>query len=343
MLTLIVCLVLAAIVLGSALLQRTYNAVPRHELKRQAKEGHQLAAVLYKAVTYEASLRLLLWIIIGLASTELFILISHAASNGFAFISILVFLWLAYVWVPQGALGPTGVRVAEWFTPVLVWLLDRLHPFFDKFNKFIAKHRHITVHTGLYEKSDLLNLIKRQKKQADSRMSEVELDIAAHALTFGDKVVRDVLIPRKVVKTVKVSDDVGPVLMDELHKSGFSRFPVTEEGKGGAIIGTLYLRDLVDIKTGCKVKDVMSKDVYYANENASLYSVFQAFLKTKHHLYVVVNEFEEMSGIITIEDVLEQILGKPLVDEFDKYDDMRAVASSLAEKEKHEHASEVVE
>jgi CBS domain containing-hemolysin-like protein len=131
--------------------------------------------------------------------------------------------------------------------------------------------------------------------------------------------------------------------MSELHDSGFSRFPVLE-AKGGAVVGTLYLRDLVGIETNCKVKDIMDKRVYYANEAAPLYRVFQAFLSTQHHLFVVVNEFEEMAGIITIEDVLEQILGKPIIDEFDKYDDLRAVAHSLAAKEKEQHdSSEVVE
>jgi Mg2+/Co2+ transporter CorC len=68
-----------------------------------------------------------------------------------------------------------------------------------------------------------------------------------------------------------------------------------------------------------------------------LYQVLHAFLKTKHHQFIVVNSFEEYTGIVTIEDVLEQVIGHKIEDEFDKYDDMRAVAQHQAQKEHDSH------
>jgi Mg2+/Co2+ transporter CorC len=81
------------------------------------------------------------------------------------------------------------------------------------------------------------------------------------------------------------------------------------------------------------------------------YHFLQAFLKTKRHLFIVVNGFEEVIGIVTIEDVIEQIIGQPIMDEFDQYQDLRAVAIRMADKihkeQKHEtltpEATEVVE
>ena len=60
---------------------------------------------------------------------------------------------------------------------------------------------------------------------------------------------------------------------------------------------------------------------------------------------MVVNGFEEIVGIVTIEDVLEQVLGKQIVDEFDKYEDLRAVAALQAKKDavKHTHAPEHID
>jgi Mg2+/Co2+ transporter CorC len=55
---------------------------------------------------------------------------------------------------------------------------------------------------------------------------------------------------------------------------------------------------------------------------------------------LVVNSFEELVGIITIEDVLEQMIGRPIVDEFDKYDDLRAVAAAAAKKDHVVHKKE---
>jgi CBS domain containing-hemolysin-like protein len=77
----------------------------------------------------------------------------------------------------------------------------------------------------------------------------------------------------------------------------------------------------------------MRKRVCYIHEEQTLLEALQAVLKTKHHLFIVVNSFEEYVGILTIEGVLEQIVGLPILDEFDRYEDMRAVAASIAEKE----------
>jgi CBS domain containing-hemolysin-like protein len=81
----------------------------------------------------------------------------------------------------------------------------------------------------------------------------------------------------------------------------------------------------------------MNARLTYVHEDFSLYQTLQAFLKTKQHLFLVVNSFEELVGIITIEDVLEQMIGRAIVDEFDRYDDMRAVAAAAAHKEHQEH------
>jgi CBS domain containing-hemolysin-like protein len=194
-------------------------------------------------------------------------------------------------------------------------------------------------HTKLYQKEDLIDLMERQSKQSDNRLSREELDIARHALTFGDKLVCDYMTPRSQMISVAANEKVGPVLMDTLHKSGHTRFPVYDT-KPGNVIATLYMHDLVADKSGGIVKDIAKPAVFYAHDSQTLYQTLMAFLKTKHHLFIVVNSFEEIVGIITLEDVLEQILGRPILDEFDQYEDLRAVATSAATKihkeQKHE-------
>ncbi|MCA9346895.1 CBS domain-containing protein, partial [Candidatus Saccharibacteria bacterium] len=160
-------------------------------------------------------------------------------------------------------------------------------------------------------------------------------------LGFGDKKIRDVMTPRRMVQTVTKDDEIGPVLMDELHKSGHSRFPVISEPKHYNFVGTLYLRDLIGELHSKKVKDLMSPQVFYVHEEESLDHALRAFLKTKHHLFIVVNNFEEFVGVLSIEDVIEAIIGKEIVDEFDQHDNLRAVAQSIAEKERKIHDSAI--
>jgi CBS domain containing-hemolysin-like protein len=125
--------------------------------------------------------------------------------------------------------------------------------------------------------------------------------------------------------------------MDELSKSGHSRFPVYDD-KRDNIVGILYLHDLVGTKKTGRVDTLMSGRLTYVHEDFTLYQTLQAFLRTKQHLFLVVNSFEELVGIITIEDVIEQMIGRAIVDEFDQYDDMRAVAATAARKEHDGHA-----
>ena len=166
-------------------------------------------------------------------------------------------------------------------------------------------------------------------QSADTDLSSDELRILKHSLSFGSKSVHDVMTPRSVINAVQADDIISPILLDELHKSGHSRFPVFDTKKE-TVLGILYIKDLVDVRHKLSVSELMHKPAQYVNQERELDHVLQAFIRTKQHLFIVVNEFAEITGLITIEDIVEQVLGKPIIDEFDKYDSMRDVAEARA-------------
>ncbi len=332
MFSFIIALVLLGIALLALALQRTYTSLTPKELKRRAREKDPIADMLYRAVAYGASLQVLMWIIVTLAAAGSFVLLEDIAPSVLAFLTVAAVIAYGFVWMPAHHATRLGTKAAVWLTPAITWLLVKLHPVLDKAVAFAQKHRPITVHTGLYDRDDLLKLIEAQKNQPDSRISPDTLDLLSHTLTFGDKLVRDTMVPSRIVRQVSADEPVGPVVIRELHDSGFSRFPVYE-GKVGNIVGTLFLRDLISLKHTGTVRAAMQDNVYYVHEDHPLEQVLDAFVKTQHHLFIVVNSFEEFVGIITIEDILEQILGCKIVDEFDKYDDLRAVAAHQAKLE----------
>lgn len=314
-------------------LVRTFAQLPVKELKRRARQGDPLASALYRAASYGVSLQVLLWALVAISAALSFVLLSVSLEPWFAFFVIAFLIWLGFLWIPAGDLTGMGETIARKLSPVLAWLLNYLHPLLERIGNFLFRHRHFQVRTQLYEKDDLVELLEKQKGEPDNRIAAADIAVVQHALTFGDKRVSDVHVPQRVVVRVSVDEPIGPKLMDDLYQSGYSRFPVYE-GDITTIVGTLYLKDLVGRDRKGRVRDVMRSQVYYVHEDFTLQEALQAFLKTKHHLFIVVNSFEEFVGILTIEDILEQIIGKQIIDEFDTYDDMRAVAAKAAN---HDH------
>lgn len=318
-------------------LYASFHSVGRRELKRRARRGDATAAVLYKSVSYGLATKL---VIGGLAAITGYVTLVLWIDSVGAWGSLALFAAYAavaaYLVTNRGKLYHVALRFAVRVSPAIAWLVERLHRPLDLLATGVRRLLPFHFHSGLYEKEDLVALLENQKNQPDNRISEGELDLITHALTFGEQTVADTLVPKRIVKMVAATDAVGPVLMDELHESGHNRFPVYDD-KRDNLVGVLYMHDLVAAKQSGIVRDTMRPRVAYVHEDFTLYQTLQAFIKTKQHLFIVVNSFEEFVGIITIEDVLERVIGKPIVDEFDKYDDLRAVAAADARKDHKTH------
>jgi CBS domain containing-hemolysin-like protein len=338
----IITIVFGALALLAVSLERTYRRTPVKELKRRAREGDELANMLFRAVSYGPSLKVVLWFLIGLTNAVFFVVLTNTAPVWFAFICIIAVIWFGFLWLPAREVTKYGAWIAAHLAPAFAWLLSYIHPLVNRLGRFIDRHRPLSFHTGLYEKDDLIELIDRQKVQVENRIDKTELDMVKHVLTFGSKRIREYLTPRRVVKCVSVEESIGPILMGELHKSGHSRFPVYD-GKKDNIVGILYLRDLVATNKKGSVKQLVRKDVFYLHEEETLYDALQAALKTRNQLFIVVNGFEEYVGIISVEDVIEQIIGQKIVDEFDQHEDLRAVAAKVAKDEHKQHKSPPLE
>lgn len=330
---------LALVFLKAVLLYKLYNSISALELKRLAKAGDKRAGQLYKVANYEAGLDVLLWILGTASGAGLFIW--SARTNWLLAAAVLVAAAFIIIWLPAPRWNGWAGGLAALSAKYQAGLLSFLNPLLSRIGTWLPPASRVHLHTGLYEKQDLLDLLNKQNTQSGNRIDESDLKIAFGAISFGDKLVRSVMTPRRKMRLVSAGEAVGPMLMDELHKTGHSRFPVVKEASAKNanpdIIGTLYLKDIISMDAGGKVKDYARKDVYFINEDSNLRQALAAFLKTHHHLLIVVNNFEEIVGVISMEDVFEQIIGRPINDEFDNYDSLRAVAANEAEVERKNH------
>lgn len=208
-----------------------------------------------------------------------------------------------------GTVQPYALQVVEWIRPVLSWLRER------KLNEREAR---------VYSHEELLDIVVH----SPGVLSNDQITRLRASLAFDDHRVQDVMTPTSVIDTVDASDSLGPLVLDQLHKTGHSRFPVID-GDIHHVVGILYMRELVDLKTAKKtVKDAMDPKVFYVHQDQDLEHALHAFLRTHHHLFIVVNEYRETVGLLSLEDVVEVLIGKKIVDEFDRFDDLRAVAES---------------
>ena len=325
-------LIVSGLAILSSSVGKVYRASPPKELMRRASSGDAIAGLLHPVAQHGMTVEVAIWLLSGLWTSIAVVLASHVLPSFIAAAFAFCLMLLVFAVIPAVDSSRASKFMAGKLAPRLAGLLSAVGPVSNRIIKFVRSRRPVSIHTGLYDKADLIELFERQKVAGNNRIEQNELNIVLHALEFGDRMVKDIMTPRRMVRFVSGDEPVGPILTSELHGSGFSRFPVTGESQD-QIIGTLYLRDLVEYKKSGVVKNIMKSSVYYVNQDRPLEHVLSAFIKTKHHIFIAVNEFEEIVGLITIEDVIEQIIGHEIVDEFDQHADLRAVAALYAKQD----------
>lgn len=335
MTTLLIAVLLLALSVAGVVVRKTYDYVPIHEMKRLAHHGDVFAAKLYPVAAFQTSLRILLGVWIALTAAGGFVLLARVAPLVLSLLAVAILLLMAFIAVPSNRIGPVGERLTVAVTPTLFWILNYLYPILSRISRVLHHRFKLAVHTGMFERQDFVAMIERQQAQYDNRLSPEELEIAKRALTFDEYTVSDILIPRKDVRTVLAEEMLGPILIDELHKSD-QKHVLVRQTKKGEFLGTLDFAHL-DLRHTGKVSEIMSNRVYYVHEDDTLAEALHAFFTTNHPIFVVVNSSEEYVGILTVESILRQLLGHIPGDNFDRYTDLKAVAA------RHKHQDDAAE
>jgi len=141
-------------------------------------------------------------------------------------------------------------------------------------------------------------------------------------LEVGDLQVRDIMIPRAQMVFVR-RDDPFSKLLPVVVESGHSRFPVMDEDRDD-IVGILLAKDLLrlyptEARERFDIREYM-RPVVFVPESKRLNVLLKEFRRNRNHMALVVDEYGGVSGLVTIEDVIEQIVGD-IDDEFDVEDD----------------------
>ncbi len=180
-----------------------------------------------------------------------------------------------------------------------------------------------------------------QPVSSDHRVSEAEVEIMVdqveksglvgpepaemirNVLEFAERTARDVIVPRSKVEAIEVSMPLEQVLK-LVSESGHSRYPVYKDQLDN-VVGLLYAKDLFKVLEEHRLKNTTLKEIIrspanFVAESQPLSSLLREMRSRRQHMAVVVDEFGSASGIVTLEDVLEEIVG----DIRDEHDDTEA-------------------
>jgi metal transporter CNNM len=312
------------------------------ELKRKSELNDAAARLVYPIRA--RGNELLVTLIIGnvLVNTGIAILMSKVIPGGSVvagFVTVIIVTALITMFgeiLPQAFFRRHGLAIAARFAPYITIFMEILRPISRPLGMLIDKTVGLET-PDVYSTDELMMILDEHEASDHSDIEADEMMIVKNALSFGDKLVRDVMTPKSVVKAISADQTFTMGVLKDLTDSGHSRFPVYE-GDLSNVVGILYLRDLIsnhsENLTAGKAAD---RNVNFVNEKQLLDHVLNGFIKTKKHLFIVINEFAETVGLITIEDILEEIIGREIVDEFDKFDDLREVARLRAQKRKRKN------
>ena len=185
---------------------------------------------------------------------------------------------------------------------------------------------------SVLSRSDFMAMAEIGAKQGVFQQNESH--IIRNLLRFDTVRARDVMTPRMVVKAA--SEDVKIADFYEANRTlPFSRVPTYQNDSKDHITGYVLKDDVLARMLSNRGDDVMSsirRDIMITTENSSVPDLFNRFLEEREHIALVVDGFGGFEGIVTMEDVIETLLGLEIVDELDHEEDMQILARKNWEK-----------
>ena len=187
----------------------------------------------------------------------------------------------------------------------------------------------------IWSKKELEEIIRYHEDADNSEIDEDEERILLGALAYSDMTAEMIVTPKSVVFMLPQGSVLNADLIEVIKEKGYSRIPVHADDNPDKILGMLLIKDLlgIDFTNNQVVSSFMRSDLLLINKDMLLDDLLNHFLTSKNHLACVFNSFAIFIGVVSLEDVIEEILKTEIVDEIDKVRDLRLIAKDLVNKE----------
>ncbi len=156
---------------------------------------------------------------------------------------------------------------------------------------------------------------------------ESESKVIKNLLTFKDVMAKDIMTPRTVMKTENETTTVEDFFNENLNLR-FSRIPIyidTEDNIKGLVLKDEVFKEMA-LKNGSKKLSELKRNIIIVNRDIPIPKLFEQLIETRNHMALVVDEYGTVSGLVTMEDVIETLLGLEIMDESDNVSDLQVQA-----------------
>jgi CBS domain protein len=304
--------------------ETAFSSLNQIRLKSRAEDGDSSAArVLAMAEQYD---KLLSTILIGnnivniaAASIGTILFTRMLGAERGATVSTIVLTIIVLIFgevTPKSLAKEMPEKVATAVSPFLVLLMALMTPLTWLFTQWKKLLGHF-VHSGEADtitEGELMTMVSEAEN--DGELTDRESELIRSAIEFDDVEVEEILTPR--VDVVAVEDDIPlEELAQTFAESGYSRLPVYH-GTIDNIIGVVHEKDfyIARLKKATKIDDLVVPTLYTTG-STQISQLLRTLREQHHHLAVVVDEYGGTEGIITLEDILEELVGE-IWDEHDE-------------------------
>lgn len=199
------------------------------------------------------------------------------------------------------------IRVANYLyvlgEPYIIKLERRL----PRILAFIRGQREVSPQVVIGSREELVHILER----SSSAIDDIDRSALLGVLGFSNKTVSTVMVPKKRVAMIKKSEILGPLVLDELHRTGHTCFPVTSR-EGGRVVGFLDIEGLMQIHADARssrVETRMDARVHMIASEDTLDRALIECIEGRQTMLIVVNSSDEMVGILTLGDIIGELLG----------------------------------
>lgn len=316
--------------------ETAFSSLNRIRIKNMADKGNKRAALVLKlSEDYD---RLLSTILIGnnivniaCASLSTLLFVRLLGEDAGASVSTAVTTVIVLVFgevSPKSIAKESPEKFSMFSAPILNFmavLLTPLNFLFKQWKKVLSRFFHSSASQGITEE-ELITIVEEARQ--DGGIDEQEGDLLRNALEFNELKAADILTPRIDVVGVNVcagAEEIASVFTE----TGYSRLPVYQDSIDN-IVGILYHKDFYNkiYGTGKGIKDVI-RPALFITRHKKISQLLQELQASNHHIAVVIDEFGGTVGIVTLEDILEELVGEI----WDEHDEIIRSVEKLSDDE----------